>query len=1388
MPPRPLPCDPGRLQRLLEDGLSELEQAELEAHVEQCRECRARMEELAAASGLWCDLRLLRPHLEATIDAPCRGLSGPEDLIEDEAELDFLDPPPDGDCLGWLGPYQILEVVGRGGMGVVLKARDPALDRIVAIKVLAPALAASGSARRRFAREAKAAAAVVHEHVVAIHAVDATPAGLPYIVMQYIAGKSLQERLDRSGPAELREIVRIGMQAAQALAAAHAQGLIHRDIKPANILLENGVERVKITDFGLARAIDDATVTQSGFVAGTPSFMAPEQARGEGIDHRSDLFSLGSVLYALCTGRAPFRRPSAVATLKCVCEETPVPIRELNPDIPPWLVRIVDRLHAKDPAARFESAAEVASLMERCLAHTQQPESVPLPAELADPPAPRHWRRWSVAAGLLLAAGLGIGLAGTKGVAQQVADLVATVLRIKTADGTLVIKSDDPGIKVRIDGEEIVITGAGPEEVRLKPGTHQVQALDKDGKAVRNEIITIQKGGKEVLAIHREPDTTPPAKEGWNPVLPREARRLQEQNRAAELQAQQAEIQKLRAELAVAEQRYQQLLRVSRTTDTPAVATQRRRLTELKDLLNVRERALTVVQLNPAEQDGPGLIWTLALSPDGKHIAIGQQGADGTSSALRVWDLEGHRQSESLLFGSPCRTIAYSSDGTFLAEGRFDGTVSLYHPSATRPIRVFEDQHAGVNQVVFTPDGKSLAVGYWNGTVVMWDITSGQKQRTFPFPEQVFSVAISPDGATLAVSGKDESVLVYDLKSGEKKATLSGHKDVVESLAFSPDGELLASASWDKTVKLWDASSGKLVATLEGHSNPVLCVRFAPDGKTLASSDGERDVRHYALAPSEIRVWDVARHAVRHHFRAHDNNTYTLVFTPDGKTLISGSMDKSVKVWDVETGRLKERIVPGGSYQPTGAVPAPPRAPIAEVTPRDVPATATRTLPVVVEATPAQDASVAQKERQIAELREQLARAEKELAEARNKARSPSDPAVIAREKDRDEWIKRMAALGYVSMSGTIKAKPELTPDQVKGLQPVPRLPGAERPPKALFKYDGKEARAVAYRPDGKTLAVGGSKGLLELRDVSDPASKPRALDADGNGITTLAFSPDGKVLATGGWDHRVVLRDADEGKVLATFDGHDDGVLDVAFSSDGEQLASASWDRTVRLCDVASKQTLKVFGRMDRPATSVWFAPKGKHLEPTNSLLIVGLGDWRKDEPGAVLLWDTDRGEEIGHLDRPPRDVKDLAVSADGAHLAVAIAASREPANDGRVELWDLGLRSRLATFPAPTGAIAVALSPDGTLLAWGEWDGTIELRAVTGHRSLARFKAHSDMIFGLAFAPDGRTLASASKDGMVKLWEVPQRTAAARDTGPVPDPRTPQPSVYGGPIGLTR
>ena len=292
MPDKFTTCDPQSLELFLGDGLADCERLALEDHLETCVECRDRLERLAAVPADWSEARNSLSSADdvaystaiAAAGEPCSPLSRDEaDVVRPEHIRSFLSPTDDPRMLGRFGGYEIVGIIGCGGMAVVLKGLDVALNRYVAIKVLAPHLATSAAARLRFAREARAAAAVVHENVVAIHAVSEAD-GLPYLVMPYIRGESLQKRLDAHGPLTTLEVLRIGMQTAAGLAAAHAQGLVHRDIKPANILLEDGVERVKITDFGLARAADDASLTRSGVIAGTPQYMSPEQARGEAVD------------------------------------------------------------------------------------------------------------------------------------------------------------------------------------------------------------------------------------------------------------------------------------------------------------------------------------------------------------------------------------------------------------------------------------------------------------------------------------------------------------------------------------------------------------------------------------------------------------------------------------------------------------------------------------------------------------------------------------------------------------------------------------------------------------------------------------------------------------------------------------------------------------------------------------------------------------------------------------------------------------------------------------------------------------------------------------------------------------------------------------------------
>ena len=384
-------CNRNQLQHLLDETLSNDEQTRVEYHLEHCENCRSQLESLAATIDIWREatdvLTTESAELESrTAEAKAGQLSSLLGLPTDAVQASY-----DPTSLGRIEGYELLDVIGRGGMGIVVRAHDRQLNRLVAIKFLAPHLATSAAARQRFAREAQAAAAVVHPHVVPIHVVGSRD--IPYLVMHYVAGESVQERIDRVGPLPVKDILRIAMQTARGLAAAHEQGMIHRDVKPSNILLENGVERVMLSDFGLARAADDASLTRSGVIAGTPDYMSPEQAGGLPVDHRTDLFSLGSVMYTMATGHPPFRAEGTMAVLNRICNETPRPLRDVQADLPLWYERLVQRLLEKDPNGRFGSATETADLLAQCLAHVQQPARVALPESL------RSTETWATSVG-----------------------------------------------------------------------------------------------------------------------------------------------------------------------------------------------------------------------------------------------------------------------------------------------------------------------------------------------------------------------------------------------------------------------------------------------------------------------------------------------------------------------------------------------------------------------------------------------------------------------------------------------------------------------------------------------------------------------------------------------------------------------------------------------------------------------------------------------------------------------------------------------------------------------------------------------------------------------------------------------------------------------------
>jgi serine/threonine protein kinase/Leucine-rich repeat (LRR) protein len=404
-------------------------------------------------------------------------------LSEEQSEaVSFLSPSTRPDSLGRIGHYEVLQILGKGGFGIVFRAFDDTLQRVVAIKAMAPQLAATSPARKRFLREARTSAQVRHENVVQVYEVAELP--LPYLAMEFIPGETLQERLNRTGPLDVPETLRIGRQIAEGLAAAHATDVIHRDIKPSNVLIEGGPQqRVKITDFGLARAADDASISQSGIIAGTPMYMAPEQALGHKLDQRADLFSLGSVLYQMVAGRAPFRANGTVAVLKRVAEDTPRAIREIIPETPQWLCNIIAKLHEKKPEDRYQSAREIADVLADCeqqlKAHGTLKDYSRIPG--GNPQRRRIGRKWKRAAAavvLLLAVTVG-AYAGP------------FALRYAFDAGKVTfLNAGYPGDKllVRRDGQIVATLDSANSSAHLASGEYELEAVCAEGEEVSSVI------------------------------------------------------------------------------------------------------------------------------------------------------------------------------------------------------------------------------------------------------------------------------------------------------------------------------------------------------------------------------------------------------------------------------------------------------------------------------------------------------------------------------------------------------------------------------------------------------------------------------------------------------------------------------------------------------------------------------------------------------------------------------------------------------------------------------------------------------------------------------------------------------------------------------------
>ena len=796
------------------------------------------------------------------------GVDGPP-ATDPDATVVLGPPGVFAGVISYFGDYELMEELGRGGMGVVYRARQVSLDRPVAVKMILAGPYASEEFLRRFRTEAETIAQFHHPNIVAIYEVGEHQ-HQPYFSMEFVAGATLAERV-RSGPLPPREAARTLAAVARAVQHAHDLGVLHRDLKPSNILLDpQGQPRV--TDFGVAKRLREAEdFTQTGQTLGTPAYIPPEQigAKRGAVTVRSDVYSLGAILYHVLTGRPPFRGETIAETLQSVLEQEPPAPRSLDASLPADLETICLRCLAKEPARRYTSAAALADDLDRWL------EGKPIQARRVSL-AERAWmwakRKPAIAA--LSALSVLALLGGAVGVTWEWR--VAEYHRREEEAGRQAMKTTTTRIQGR-DAERLFAEQRSQEAIATLAAS--LRFLPTNHIAASRLVSALS---QRSFALPATPALTNDSQPLWAGFTPNGARVLT-LGKEGQLGFWDPAVGQAVSPALAQPEGWGNLAFSEDGTVLLAIHT---------DKMLVLRNALTGEELQRVPV--PGLSQFAALSPDGATIAAGL--TNGT--VLLIDRAQTANRRELAAHQGAITALEFSRDRRFLVTAAEDGFARVWAAGSNfTPVAELKTG-APITYAVASPDGRRVVTVFSNACVTLWDIPSGRAVTNLTLPATVQTALFSPDSARLGLGLWDGTVRLLDAATGHELLRRDQQTKVIYGLDFSPDGQHVASASDDATVQVWDVHSGALAYETIPHGNSASVAQFSPDGlrlltATLHTAAHLWELRPGAAVPVQIRD----RESVR-----------VVAFSPPPVELLTVSSQGAVRAWNPRTAALLRTI------------------------------------------------------------------------------------------------------------------------------------------------------------------------------------------------------------------------------------------------------------------------------------------------------------------------------------------------------------------------------------------------------------------------------------------------------------------------------------------------